>query len=305
MTTYDDMPLDRLRWLQTHGSGEARTGARKALEARLLTAKPDEPATYRTCVTASDFGTPRPEIQVKAPAARNRRELYVVLHEVAARVERALAGTREAWHVELRRIDEREGAVYLELMDGTQREVDRAMAALQAVTLAVGEASARPVRRRSLQQKAAFEANVEAAMGLQQQQAARVAAAGEGDDVASFIDLQDRQLPLAAANDDEAMPPAAVAHERLGERLTGLTQPFDGEPGPEDAKAAAMAAGRDFRKTVGNRAKAIRFEQRTLKRDRAELPTCAQAVLDGADRDAEYWAWMRTQFVAAQLKGAE
>lgn len=291
MTNYDDMPLDRLRWLQQHGSGEARTGARKALEARLLTAKPDELPTYRTCVTASEFGTPRPEIQVDVPAARNRRELFVVLHELAARVERGLAGTREAWHVELRRIDERKGAVYLELMDGTQREVDRGMAALQAVTLAVGEATARPARRL---RKAAFEAQVEAAMGLQQEQDARVQAAA------------DRQLPLTAA--DEEMPPAAVAHERLGERLTAeLSGPFEGAgpegQGPELDVDQAKKARREYRRLAGR--KADRFQAAQLKRDRATLPAYVLAAIDGGYRGAEYWSWMRSEYLAAQIKGAE
>ena len=291
MTDYDNLPIDRLRWLQKHADvAEVRNGARRALEARLLEHAPDKPNAYQVSVSASEFGTPRPEIRVSVPSARGRRELYAVLHDVAGGLERALASTREAWNVELRRIDEREGAVYLELMDGHQAEIDRALAVLRRA-LPDGDADQNP-----------FLKPIKPGPGRKRYQRpapAPVVDPAQAADVAELMGAE-RQLPLTAAGDE--MPPEAVEHERLGERLTAaLSPPFDPTNQLTASEIAAeyeavREARRSYRRVAGR--KADRFETRTLKRD--DLPTCARAVLDGHERSAEYWGWLRNEYQAAQ-----
>jgi hypothetical protein len=50
---------------------------------------------------------------------------------------------------------------------------------------------------------------------------------------------------------------------------------------------------------VGDRDRAIRFEQDALSIGREFLPEHARAVLEGIEPTAAYWAWLKDQFVAA------
>lgn len=303
MTDYDNLPIDRLRWIAEHANQPSRSAARKALEARLLTAKPDAPATYQVLVSASEFGTPRPEIRVLVPGARNHRDLLGVLHDVAAGVERKLALTREAWEVGIRRVEEREGAVYLDLMDGHQAEVDRAVAVLNALVCPGAPVPARPRPRR--ERPPAARTHGEAAYAVDAAISAADAKAREFDAAeAAARDYAAVARDYAAAGGEPQPEAPPSAQTELAELIADATPAAAAEP--EDA-AAARAARREYRKAAGKAAD--RFQERRLKRDRAELPACAIAALDGGYRTAEYWTWLLNQYLATHAnlpsKGAK
>jgi hypothetical protein len=88
-------------------------------------------ATNQTTLTAtlatSRYGNLQPQIEVSVAKGAAPRALRVALHEVAARVE-AASGS-EKWLVNIAD-NETVGWVYLELLEATKSEAERAMAVL-------------------------------------------------------------------------------------------------------------------------------------------------------------------------------
>jgi hypothetical protein len=79
----------------------------------------------------SEYGTPRPQIEIRFPRGTHFREVSAAAHALAARAERATT-TSERWCVELERRND--GAyVWLELSDGSEHEAARGMKMLAAL----------------------------------------------------------------------------------------------------------------------------------------------------------------------------
>lgn len=259
----EELPLDRLRQLAADGpDAKTRADAKREIESRLVSGETAATYTLAARVSASEFGTPRPEIVVTMARGTPVRLLRAQLHEVAAEMERALAPTREAWEVEVRRVDDYVGAAYLELMDGTAREVDRAKMLLSAV---LGQVSpdvlppgppGGPRRQRDLKAE-------------RERRKARAAATATTAPEATLFETSS-PAPTAA---NDAAPVAATS-----------------DPDPGDAREARRA----YRRLVG--IGAADFEKRLLAYDRSALPEHAVAVLDGGYRTAEYWDWLRAEF---------
>lgn len=127
------LPLDRLHALADHGPDAAtRAAAQRTIAARTARAAPLA-ATRKVMLSASQHGTPLPEVRVTTDGASHARAVRAALHELAAQVERALSATTELWHVATVTVDDHCGFVCLELWEGTAAEAARAMALLHAV----------------------------------------------------------------------------------------------------------------------------------------------------------------------------
>jgi len=283
--TMQELPLDRVRQLAADGpDAKTRADAKRELEDRLGAAEAAPTPTLTARVSASEFGTPRPEIVVTMPRGTTVRELRAQLHEVAAELERQLAPTREAWEVQVRRVDEYVGAVHLELMDGTAREVDRAKVVLSAV---IGSAVSPdvlppgpPRRQRDLRAE-------------RERRKARAAAEAAGG-TAEPTGAEPQATLLATSS------PAPVAANDAGP----ASAPPAAEPAPNAATVGTWKEERKrFRALAGVAASA--FETRLLGYGREHLPAHAIAVLDGGERTAEYWAWLRAEYESTQRSSAE
>lgn len=130
----ETMPLDRLHHLaSTAPDAATRTRAKRVLAARQRPTEAERPpASYHVQLGRSHFGTLQPEVVVSRPRA-HYREVLALLHELAARVERALATTREGWEVTITAdYAGSAGQLMIALMDGWPTEAERAMAVLRA-----------------------------------------------------------------------------------------------------------------------------------------------------------------------------
>lgn len=130
---YRHLTLDALHHLtESRMHAAVRAAARAELESRT---RPAESLTlrYRAHLGRSQYGTPRPSLQVFAATGRaHAREIAAATHEVAAELHRTLLGTSEAWALTIE--SSAPDAVHLELMLGTPAEVRRAMALLEQVS---------------------------------------------------------------------------------------------------------------------------------------------------------------------------
>lgn len=130
---YRHLTLDALHHLtESRMHAAVRAAARAELESRT---RPAENLTlrYRAHLGRSQYGTPRPSLQVFAATGRaHAREIAAATHEVAAELHRTLLGTSEAWALTIE--SSAPDAVHLELMLGTPAEVRRAMALLEQVS---------------------------------------------------------------------------------------------------------------------------------------------------------------------------
>jgi hypothetical protein len=89
-------------------------------------------ATITICLGASRYGTPRPQVEVRAPKGTSHRRLRAALFALAAELELATpAGER--WIVQVDPFADDVGWVYLELMDGDDAEAARAMQLLRRI----------------------------------------------------------------------------------------------------------------------------------------------------------------------------
>lgn len=293
MTKHDDtglrmdtLPLDRLRELAAAGpNGQTRAEAKRELEARLAATEAPAAPQLTARVSASEFGTPRPEIVVTMPRGTSYRELRAQMLEVAAELERQLAPTREAWEVQVRQVDEYVGAVHLELMDGTAREVDRAKMVLSAVLGSAVSPDVLPPGppRRQRDLKAERERR-KARAAAEAVEAPPTAA----DEPQAALFTTTSPAPVAA-NDAE---PAAAPGAPVSEAPPAAAM-------PEAATTGTWKEERKrFRALAGVAASA--FETRLLGYGREHLPAHAVVVLDGGERTAEYWAWLRAEFESTQ-----
>jgi len=265
----EELPLDRLRQLAADGpDAKVRADAKREIESRLVSGEAAPTHTLAVRVSASEFGTPRPELVVTMARGTPVRLLRAQLHEVAAEVERALAPTREAWEVQVRRVDEYVGAAYLELMDGTAREVDRAKMLLSAVLGQISPDVLPPGPPSGTRRQRDLKAERE-------RRKARAAAATAAPEATLF----ETASPAPTAANDAAPVAAPVAAPAAAP-----------EPDPGDARDARRA----YRKLAG--IGAADFEKRLLAHDRTQLPEHAVAVLDGGYRTAEYWDWLRAEY---------
>jgi hypothetical protein len=128
----ETLSLDALRRLaETGPDAGTRARARREVEARTAAAGP---GTMRCWVHVgrSGFGTPEPRLMVELDGgASGRRWVQAALYELAAELERAIAATPEGWAVGTHYMAEGHGFVFLELMDGSQAEVRRAVSVLE------------------------------------------------------------------------------------------------------------------------------------------------------------------------------
>lgn len=212
----EELPLDRVRQLAADGpDAKTRADAKRELEARLAAAEASPAPELTVRVSASDFGTPRPEVVVTMPAGTPYRALRAQLHEVAAEVERTLAPTREGWVVELRRVDDYVGAVHLELMHGTAAEVDRAKVVLAAVLGSVPPDGTPPRQPRKRDLRAERERR-------KAREAAGAEAASSGEQAVPEPPSHAAPTP---ANDAELVPMLTHADEREARRGQAAAKP--------------------------------------------------------------------------------
>jgi hypothetical protein len=91
-----------------------------------------EATTLNVSLGTSRFGLPEPQILVRVPRSAPRRQLSVALHRLAADIE-AATPDRERWLVNISiGDDDRDGRVYLELMDANDAEAERGLAVLRS-----------------------------------------------------------------------------------------------------------------------------------------------------------------------------
>lgn len=150
------LTLERLHHLADGGPEPAvRAAARREIAVRdarrTAPAVPAAAARREVALGRSRLGdVPQPEVRFDG-AGPDYRLVRAEMLELAARLERALADTRELWAVEIRRTGPSGGAVYLELHDGSEAEVQRALAFLAGDRIVPGARVAvpGPVRRRA------------------------------------------------------------------------------------------------------------------------------------------------------------
>lgn len=99
------------------------------------------PPTMTIKLATSDFGTPRPRIELRLPRETPWRHAKAELHQVAAALELATPAG-ELWSVHI--VDSSDhhrpgGRVELELADGTDAEAARAMAMLERLVSQLGD----------------------------------------------------------------------------------------------------------------------------------------------------------------------
>ena len=80
----------------------------------------------------SQYGTARPQIEVRVPKGTYFRKLKAALHALAAEVERATP-SQEKWVVEIDAFSDDRGQVSLELVNGDAAEEQRGLALLRQV----------------------------------------------------------------------------------------------------------------------------------------------------------------------------
>ncbi|MGH7298445.1 MAG: hypothetical protein ACRELB_26125 [Polyangiaceae bacterium] len=97
-----------------------------------MTKKLTKGSTLAAVLSAGQYGTPQPQIEVRFPASMGYRLRTAALHCLAAEVE-AAAPAGAHWNVEMVDGNYEAGFVYLELVDGTKEEADRGMAVLRQV----------------------------------------------------------------------------------------------------------------------------------------------------------------------------
>ena len=78
----------------------------------------------------SEYGTPRPSVQLDAPRGTPYRLVSALLHQLAAALE--MASDSESWVVQIESLYEG-GRVYLELAKGDAAEAARGMKVIQKV----------------------------------------------------------------------------------------------------------------------------------------------------------------------------
>jgi hypothetical protein len=101
-------------------------------------------ATMTISQRENQYGTPEPQIEIRLAMGAHHRLVSATLHKLAANVEQATP-VRENWIVQIERLHDGRGRVYLELADGTPTEAERGMAMLTrlARTSPADSASAR------------------------------------------------------------------------------------------------------------------------------------------------------------------
>ena len=78
----------------------------------------------------SQHGTPEPQIEIRLTKGAHYRLVSAALHKLAADVEMATP-VRERWIVQIEKLHDGLGRVYLELADGTAYESERGMEMLK------------------------------------------------------------------------------------------------------------------------------------------------------------------------------
>jgi hypothetical protein len=86
--------------------------------------------TLTASVRKSEYGTPRPQVEVRFPKGTHYRKASAALHALAAVAELATPGT-ESWVVVVDAHGDEVGRVYLELADGTAEEARRGLEMLR------------------------------------------------------------------------------------------------------------------------------------------------------------------------------
>ena len=78
----------------------------------------------------NQYGTREPQIEIRLAKGAHHRLVSATLHKLAADVEIATP-VRENWIVQIERLLDGRGRVYLELADGAPAEAERGMAILK------------------------------------------------------------------------------------------------------------------------------------------------------------------------------
>ena len=87
-------------------------------------------ATMTISQRENQYGIPEPQIEIRLVKCAHHRLVSATLHKLAADVEIATP-VRENWIVQIERLHDGRGRVYLELADGTPAEAERGMAMLK------------------------------------------------------------------------------------------------------------------------------------------------------------------------------
>jgi hypothetical protein len=117
-----------------------------------------------------------------------------------------------------------------------------------------------------------------------------------------------------ARSDGEAGGEAAGANGEAGGGESDESGSSNGSGGSSSGSSGATGddphGGRirrrrraQFRELAGR--DATTFEARLLAGDRAAMPACAQAVVDGGERSAEFWVWLSEQFREQKIDGVK
>lgn len=88
--------------------------------------------TITVSLAKSEYGTPRPELEIRLPKGTHFRQVSAALHVIAARIELATP-VREGWVVETAALYDAGGRIWLELVKGDDAEAERGMALLRTL----------------------------------------------------------------------------------------------------------------------------------------------------------------------------
>lgn len=129
------LPIDRLRKLAKEGPDAAtRAAAQREIDARSGAGNAPN-VSVKITTTTTEYGTPQPEMRLLQGPQTSRRELHAAAYECAAKAERALARSSDAWVITLNLVnpDDAAAVIVVELIHGTDDEAARAVALLHAI----------------------------------------------------------------------------------------------------------------------------------------------------------------------------
>lgn len=263
------LSLDALKRLAQRAPAAAtRSAAARALKARTeVSALPSTPKSAKVVLGTSEWGTPLPEIQVTSPASNARREIRATLFHLAGRVEQALSETTELWEIGVRFDGDSGGAVYVELMDASKPEQQRAMTLLQQVLQTVGDLTTK--------------------RGWGGARNKRTTQPPEGP-------VDDAPTESGAESED-AGEPAPEPQEAI-QVATTVPVPAASGDWKEERRRWRQLAGplhADSEQAILD----LALQQRAL-------PAIAEAVLRGGKGSAEYFRWLVTQLPTLLSQGA-
>lgn len=91
-----------------------------------------ENATINVSVAHSRYETPQPQVELRYPRGTHYRVVRAALYALASELESATS-VRDRWVIEVDAFGDERGRVFLDLIQGSEPEVERGLALLRKV----------------------------------------------------------------------------------------------------------------------------------------------------------------------------